>query len=120
MSISLICSCSFGVFFNVVHFLSSDFIPHSVVSFCVFRDAAMSSLPEATRSLMQVFNGKLQVFTNEIETVHMVWLEEIQQEAKRMFSRYTVQICISEHCCFCFVSMHFVPVELDLSLCGEN
>lgn len=120
MSISLICSYSFGGFFYVVHFLSSDFIPHSVVSFCVFRDAAMSSLPEATRSLMQVFNGKLQVFTNEIETVHMVWLEEIQQEAKRMFSRYTVQICISEHCCFCFVSMHFVTVELDLSLCGEN
>ncbi|XP_039518195.1 inner centromere protein A isoform X1 [Pimephales promelas] len=46
----------------------------------------MSSLPEATRSLMQVFNGKLQDFTNEIDTVHMVWLEEIQQEAHRMFS----------------------------------
>lgn len=46
----------------------------------------MSSLPEATRSLMQVFNGKLQDFTNEIDNVHMVWLEEIQQEAYRMFS----------------------------------
>ncbi|XP_053496777.1 inner centromere protein A isoform X4 [Ictalurus furcatus] len=46
----------------------------------------MSSLPEATRSLVQVFNGKLQEFTNEIENIHMVWLEEIQQEAKRMFS----------------------------------
>ncbi|KAI5627116.1 inner centromere protein A [Silurus asotus] len=46
----------------------------------------MSSLPEATRSLVQVFNGKLQEFNNEIETIHMVWLEEIQQEAKRMFS----------------------------------
>ncbi|XP_026996705.1 inner centromere protein A isoform X2 [Tachysurus fulvidraco] len=46
----------------------------------------MSSLPEATRSLVQVFNGKLQEFTNEIESIHMVWLEEIQQEAKRMFS----------------------------------
>lgn len=50
----------------------------------------MSSLPEATRSLVQVFNGKLQEFTNEIENIHMVWLEEIQQEAKRMFSRYKV------------------------------
>ncbi|KAM9497166.1 inner centromere protein B isoform 2-T2 [Clarias gariepinus] len=46
----------------------------------------MSSLPEATRSLVQVFNGKLQEFTNEIESIHMVWLQEIQQEAKRMFS----------------------------------
>ncbi|KAF5907569.1 inner centromere protein A-like isoform X1, partial [Clarias magur] len=51
-----------------------------------FRDAAMGSLPEATRSLVQVFNGKLQEFTNEIESIHMVWLQEIQQEAKRMFS----------------------------------
>ncbi|XP_062848883.1 inner centromere protein A isoform X2 [Trichomycterus rosablanca] len=46
----------------------------------------MSSLPEATRSLVQVFNGKLQTFSNEIENIHMVWLEEIQQEAHRMFS----------------------------------
>ncbi len=47
----------------------------------------MSSLPETTRSLMEVFNGKLQDFTDEIGSVHMVWLEEIQQEAYRMFSR---------------------------------
>uniref|UniRef100_A0A8C2JWZ8 Inner centromere protein A n=1 Tax=Cyprinus carpio TaxID=7962 RepID=A0A8C2JWZ8_CYPCA len=46
----------------------------------------MSSLPETTRSLMEVFNGKLQDFTNAIDNVHMVWLEEIQQEAHRMFS----------------------------------
>uniref|UniRef100_A0A671KEP6 Chromosome passenger complex (CPC) protein INCENP N-terminal domain-containing protein n=1 Tax=Sinocyclocheilus anshuiensis TaxID=1608454 RepID=A0A671KEP6_9TELE len=46
----------------------------------------MSSLPETTRSLMEVFNGKLQDFTDEIANVHMVWLEEIQQEAYRMFS----------------------------------
>ncbi|TSK13389.1 Inner centromere protein A [Bagarius yarrelli] len=46
----------------------------------------MSSLPEATRSLVQVFNGKLQEFTGEIENIHMVWLQEIQQEAKRIFS----------------------------------
>ncbi|XP_051548647.1 inner centromere protein A-like isoform X2 [Myxocyprinus asiaticus] len=46
----------------------------------------MSSLPETMHSLMQVFNGKLQDFTNEIDNVHMVWLEEIQQEANRMFS----------------------------------
>lgn len=47
----------------------------------------MSSLPEATRSLMQVFCGKLQEFTDEIDNVHMVWLGEIEQEAYRMFSR---------------------------------
>ncbi|KAI7812306.1 putative inner centromere protein [Triplophysa rosa] len=46
----------------------------------------MSSLPEATRSLMQVFCGKLQKFTEEIDNVHMVWLGEIEQEAYRMFS----------------------------------
>ncbi|XP_043083740.1 inner centromere protein A-like isoform X3 [Puntigrus tetrazona] len=50
------------------------------------RGANMSSLPETTRSLMEVFDGKLQDFTNEIHNVHMVWLEEIQQEAYRMFS----------------------------------
>lgn len=48
----------------------------------------MSSLPEAMRSLTQVFSVKLQDFTDEIENVHMLWLEEIQQEAQRMFSRY--------------------------------
>uniref|UniRef100_A0AAY5ETY7 Chromosome passenger complex (CPC) protein INCENP N-terminal domain-containing protein n=1 Tax=Electrophorus electricus TaxID=8005 RepID=A0AAY5ETY7_ELEEL len=46
----------------------------------------MSSLLEATRSLMHVFDGKLQEFTDEIDNVHMVWLKEIQQEAQRMFS----------------------------------
>uniref|UniRef100_A0AAR2L9C9 Chromosome passenger complex (CPC) protein INCENP N-terminal domain-containing protein n=1 Tax=Pygocentrus nattereri TaxID=42514 RepID=A0AAR2L9C9_PYGNA len=46
----------------------------------------MSSLPEAMRSLTQVFTGKLQDFTDEVENVHMLWLEEIQQEAQRMFS----------------------------------
>lgn len=52
-----------------------------------FRVAIMSSLPEATRNLMEVFNGKLQDFMNEVENVHMIWLGEIQQEAQRMFSR---------------------------------
>lgn len=46
----------------------------------------MSSLPEATQSLTQVFNNKLLEFTNEINNEHMVWLQEIQQEAQRMFS----------------------------------
>lgn len=53
----------------------------------VHSDVIMSSLPEATRSLMRVFGGKLLEFTNEIDNVHMVWLGEIQQEAYRMFSR---------------------------------
>ncbi|XP_072529851.1 inner centromere protein A [Salminus brasiliensis] len=46
----------------------------------------MSTLPEAMRSLTQVLTGKLQDFTEEVENVHMLWLEEIQQEAQRMFS----------------------------------
>ncbi|XP_071271790.1 inner centromere protein A isoform X2 [Salvelinus alpinus] len=46
----------------------------------------MTSVLSSTHSLMQMFNGKIQEFANEIENVHMVWLEEIQQEANRMFS----------------------------------
>lgn len=38
---------------------------------------------------MHTFDGKAKEFTDEIENVHMVWLEEIQQEANRMFSRWT-------------------------------
>ncbi|XP_059192115.1 inner centromere protein isoform X2 [Centropristis striata] len=47
----------------------------------------MNSVLSSTRSLMQMFEGKVQEFTSDIENVHMVWLEEIQQEANRMFSR---------------------------------
>ncbi|XP_040017686.1 inner centromere protein A isoform X2 [Gasterosteus aculeatus] len=47
----------------------------------------MNSVQSSVRSLMQLFDGKAQEFTNDIITVHMVWLEEIQQEANRMFSR---------------------------------
>ncbi|XP_030587915.1 inner centromere protein B isoform X1 [Archocentrus centrarchus] len=41
----------------------------------------------SVRSLMQMFDGKVQDFIGEIDNVHKVWLEEIQQEANRMFSR---------------------------------
>ncbi|XP_062419113.1 inner centromere protein A isoform X2 [Pungitius pungitius] len=47
----------------------------------------MNSVQSSVQSLMQLFDGKAQEFTNDINTVHMVWLEEIQQEANRMFSR---------------------------------
>lgn len=47
----------------------------------------MNSVLSSVRSLMQMFDGKTQEFINEIDNVHMVWLEEIQQEANRMFSR---------------------------------
>ncbi|KAM8891749.1 inner centromere protein B isoform 2-T2 [Spinachia spinachia] len=47
----------------------------------------MNSVQSSVRSLMQLFDGKAKEFTNDIHTVHMVWLEEIQQEANRMFSR---------------------------------
>ncbi|XP_071385159.1 inner centromere protein isoform X3 [Centroberyx affinis] len=40
----------------------------------------------SVRSLMQMFDGKIQEFISDIDDVHMVWLEEIQQEANRMFS----------------------------------
>ncbi|XP_055788992.1 inner centromere protein A isoform X1 [Salvelinus fontinalis] len=48
--------------------------------------ATMTSVLSSTHSLMLMFDGKIQEFANEIDNVHMVWLEEIQQEANRMFS----------------------------------
>uniref|UniRef100_A0A3Q3BE18 Inner centromere protein n=1 Tax=Kryptolebias marmoratus TaxID=37003 RepID=A0A3Q3BE18_KRYMA len=47
----------------------------------------MTSVFSSVRSLMEMFHGKTQEFISEIDNVHMVWLEEIQQEANRMFSR---------------------------------
>lgn len=47
----------------------------------------MDSVLSSTQSLMQMFQSRAQEFMNEINNVHMVWLEEIQQEANRMFSR---------------------------------
>ncbi|XP_041853100.1 inner centromere protein isoform X2 [Melanotaenia boesemani] len=47
----------------------------------------MSSVLVSVRSLMQMFDRKAKEFISEIDEVHMVWLEEIQQEANRMFSR---------------------------------
>ncbi|KAM9377390.1 inner centromere protein A isoform 3-T3 [Pholidichthys leucotaenia] len=47
----------------------------------------MSAVVSSVRSLMEVFDGKAQEFISEIDNVHMVWLEEIEQEANRMFSR---------------------------------
>lgn len=48
----------------------------------------MYSVLSSVQSLRQMFVGKTQEFIDEIENVHIVWLEEIQQEANRMFSRY--------------------------------
>ncbi|XP_041795066.1 inner centromere protein-like isoform X2 [Chelmon rostratus] len=47
----------------------------------------MNSVLSPVRSLMQMFNGKVQEFIGDIDNVHMVWLEEIQQEANRMLSK---------------------------------
>nr|XP_043893078.1 inner centromere protein A isoform X3 [Solea senegalensis] len=47
----------------------------------------MNSVLSSVRSLMQTFDGKAKEFISDIDNVHVVWLEEIQQEAKRMFSR---------------------------------
>ncbi|XP_062318552.1 inner centromere protein A-like isoform X1 [Osmerus eperlanus] len=44
------------------------------------------SVLSCTRSLVKTFDGKIQEYISDIENVHMVWLEEIQQEANRMFS----------------------------------
>ncbi|XP_069564346.1 inner centromere protein isoform X1 [Brachyistius frenatus] len=47
----------------------------------------MNSVLSSVRSLLQMFDSKAQDFISEIDNVHNVWLEEIQQEANRMFSR---------------------------------
>ncbi|KAJ8280974.1 hypothetical protein GJAV_G00061680 [Gymnothorax javanicus] len=46
----------------------------------------MNSLLASTSSLLEMFDGKLQEFAENVDNTHMVWLEEIQQEAIRMFS----------------------------------
>uniref|UniRef100_A0A8C9RH40 Inner centromere protein ARK-binding domain-containing protein n=1 Tax=Scleropages formosus TaxID=113540 RepID=A0A8C9RH40_SCLFO len=48
--------------------------------------AIMSLFLATMRSLREMFTEKLQEFQDEVENVHMVWLQEIQQEAVRMFS----------------------------------
>ncbi|KAK0148572.1 Inner centromere protein [Merluccius polli] len=40
-------------------------------------------------SLKELFDGKLQQFMSDIDNVHMVWLNEIQQEANRMLTRFS-------------------------------
>lgn len=50
--------------------------------------AIMTSVTLAVRSLTEMFYKKTQEFISEINTTHMVWLEEIQQEANSMFTRY--------------------------------
>ncbi|XP_061825499.1 inner centromere protein B-like isoform X2 [Nerophis lumbriciformis] len=47
----------------------------------------MSSVLSSVQTLTQMFHEKKDEFLREIDDVHMVWLEEIQQEANRMFSR---------------------------------
>uniref|UniRef100_H3DF80 Inner centromere protein ARK-binding domain-containing protein n=1 Tax=Tetraodon nigroviridis TaxID=99883 RepID=H3DF80_TETNG len=46
----------------------------------------MSSVKSSMQSLREMFVGKTQEFIDEITNVHLVWLDEIQQEASRMFS----------------------------------
>lgn len=48
---------------------------------------AMNLVATSLQSLRQMFRDKTDEFINLTNNVHMLWLEEIQQEAKRMFSR---------------------------------
>lgn len=48
---------------------------------------AMNLVASSLQSLRQMFLDKTDEFINLTNNVHMLWLEEIQQEAKRMFSR---------------------------------
>lgn len=47
----------------------------------------MDSVRTSIRSLTHMFDQRVKDFVDEIDNVHMVWLEEIQQEANRMFSQ---------------------------------
>lgn len=46
----------------------------------------MSSVLESTSNLVQIFAEKIGDFIQEIENVRMVWLDEIEEEAQRMFT----------------------------------
>lgn len=48
----------------------------------------MNPVLSSLQSMREMLVGKTQDFIDEIQNVHIVWLEEIQQEANRMFSRY--------------------------------
>lgn len=48
----------------------------------------MNLVASSLQSLRQMFLDKTDEFINLTNNVHMLWLEEIQQEAKRMFSRW--------------------------------
>lgn len=39
------------------------------------------------RPIEELLDGKLQQFMSGIEDVHIVWVHEIQEEAKRMLTR---------------------------------
>ncbi|XP_061630618.1 inner centromere protein isoform X2 [Phyllopteryx taeniolatus] len=47
----------------------------------------MSVVQSSVHSFLRMFEDKTQDFIHDIENVHMVWLEEIQQAANIMFSR---------------------------------
>ncbi|XP_077453346.1 inner centromere protein isoform X2 [Stigmatopora argus] len=47
----------------------------------------MKSVQLSVESLLQMAQNKTQDFINHIDSVHMVWLEEIRQVASQMFSR---------------------------------
>ncbi|XP_023675495.1 inner centromere protein isoform X2 [Paramormyrops kingsleyae] len=46
----------------------------------------MNSLLSTMHSLRELFDTKMKEFADEVDKVHMVWLDEIQEEAVRMFS----------------------------------
>ncbi|XP_051779209.1 inner centromere protein A-like isoform X1 [Erpetoichthys calabaricus] len=45
----------------------------------------MEELARSNASLMKMFEKKVQGFIDEVENNHMVWLQEIQEEAAKMF-----------------------------------
>ncbi|XP_053740951.1 inner centromere protein A isoform X2 [Synchiropus splendidus] len=47
----------------------------------------MYNIKSSLQSLTQMFIGKTTEYLNDIDNVHMVWLEEIEEEAHRIFSK---------------------------------
>uniref|UniRef100_A0A8C4RU63 Inner centromere protein ARK-binding domain-containing protein n=1 Tax=Erpetoichthys calabaricus TaxID=27687 RepID=A0A8C4RU63_ERPCA len=66
----------------------------------------MEELARSNASLMKMFEKKVQGFIDEVENNHMVWLQEIQEEAAKMFCRYVCLLItfISLFCAFNFTN----------------
>uniref|UniRef100_A0A8C4X668 Inner centromere protein n=1 Tax=Erpetoichthys calabaricus TaxID=27687 RepID=A0A8C4X668_ERPCA len=74
---------------------------------------------ESNASLMKMFEKKVQGFIDEVENNHMVWLQEIQEEAAKMFCRYVCLLItfISLFCAFNFTNFLVTGKVFNIFIC---